>query len=73
MATRQDILRASAIGQEPAPASDRNRVGYFPFELALDGAPMHFDIGALMGQKLNPVDLALYRAVDEVLHYVWDH
>lgn len=25
-----------------------------------------------MGQKLSPVDLALYRAVDEVLHYVWD-
>jgi len=25
-----------------------------------------------MGQKLSPPDLALYRAVDEVLHYVWD-
>lgn len=25
-----------------------------------------------MGQKLSPRDLALYRAVDEVLHYVWD-
>jgi hypothetical protein len=25
-----------------------------------------------MGQKLSPKDLALYRAVDEVLHYVWD-
>jgi len=26
----------------------------------------------LMGQKLSPIELALYRAVDEVLHYVWD-
>ena len=25
-----------------------------------------------MGKKLSPPDLALYRAVDEVLHYVWD-
>ena len=25
-----------------------------------------------MGQKLSPPDLALYRAVDEVLHYIWD-
>lgn len=25
-----------------------------------------------MRQKLSPRDLALYRAVDEVLHYVWD-
>ena len=25
-----------------------------------------------MGQKLSAQDLALYRAVDEVLHYVWD-
>lgn len=25
-----------------------------------------------MGQKLSAHDLALYRAVDEVLHYVWD-
>jgi hypothetical protein len=25
-----------------------------------------------MGQKLSKPDLALYRAVDEVLHYVWD-
>jgi hypothetical protein len=25
-----------------------------------------------MGQKLSAPDLALYRAVDEVLHYVWD-
>lgn len=25
-----------------------------------------------MGQKLSDQDLALYRAVDEVLHYVWD-
>lgn len=25
-----------------------------------------------MGQKLSGSDLALYRAVDEVLHYVWD-
>jgi hypothetical protein len=25
-----------------------------------------------MGQKLSPPELALYRAVDEVLHYVWD-
>lgn len=25
-----------------------------------------------MGQKLSPPDLALYEAVDEVLHYVWD-
>ncbi len=25
-----------------------------------------------MGEKLNPQDLALYRAVDEVLHYIWD-
>jgi len=25
-----------------------------------------------MGQKLSPADLALYRAVDEILHYVWD-
>lgn len=25
-----------------------------------------------MGQKLSEPDLALYRAVDEVLHYVWD-
>lgn len=25
-----------------------------------------------MGKKLSPPELALYRAVDEVLHYVWD-
>ena len=25
-----------------------------------------------MGEKLSPPDLELYRAVDEVLHYVWD-
>jgi hypothetical protein len=25
-----------------------------------------------MGQQLSAQDLALYRAVDEVLHYVWD-
>jgi hypothetical protein len=25
-----------------------------------------------MDYKLNPKDQALYRAVDEVLHYVWD-
>jgi hypothetical protein len=25
-----------------------------------------------MGQQLSPKDMALYRAVDEVLHYVWD-
>ena len=25
-----------------------------------------------MGTKLSPPDLELYRAVDEVLHYVWD-
>lgn len=25
-----------------------------------------------MGTKLSPKDQALYRAVDEVLHYVWD-
>ena len=25
-----------------------------------------------MGQKLSASDMALYRAVDEVLHYVWD-
>jgi len=25
-----------------------------------------------MGQKLSPTEMALYRAVDEVLHYVWD-
>jgi hypothetical protein len=25
-----------------------------------------------MGEKLSPKELALYRAVDEVLHYVWD-
>lgn len=25
-----------------------------------------------MGQKLSAPDLSLYRAVDEVLHYVWD-
>jgi hypothetical protein len=25
-----------------------------------------------MGQKLSASDLELYRAVDEVLHYVWD-
>ena len=25
-----------------------------------------------MAQKLSAQDLALYRAVDEVLHYVWD-
>lgn len=25
-----------------------------------------------MGDKLGPKDLELYRAVDEVLHYVWD-
>jgi len=25
-----------------------------------------------LGQKLSPPDLALYRAVDEVLHYIWD-
>jgi len=25
-----------------------------------------------MGQKLSPQDMALYRAVDEVLHYLWD-
>lgn len=25
-----------------------------------------------MGHKLNSRDIALYRAVDEVLHYVWD-
>jgi hypothetical protein len=25
-----------------------------------------------MGQKLTPADMALYRAIDEVLHYIWD-
>jgi hypothetical protein len=25
-----------------------------------------------MGQKLSPEDMALYRAIDEVLHYIWD-
>ena len=25
-----------------------------------------------MGHKFSPSELALYRAVDEVLHYVWD-
>ena len=25
-----------------------------------------------MGTKLSPPDLELYRAVDEVLHYMWD-
>jgi hypothetical protein len=25
-----------------------------------------------MGRKLSPAELALYRAVDETLHYVWD-
>jgi hypothetical protein len=25
-----------------------------------------------MGMKLSPPDLDLYRAVDEVLHYLWD-
>ena len=25
-----------------------------------------------MGEKLSQKELALYRAVDEVLHYVWD-
>jgi len=25
-----------------------------------------------MGSKMNPPDLELYRAVDEVLHYLWD-
>jgi hypothetical protein len=25
-----------------------------------------------MGQTLSPAELELYRAVDEVLHYVWD-
>lgn len=25
-----------------------------------------------MGQKLSAADMALYRAVDEVLHYLWD-
>jgi len=25
-----------------------------------------------MGTKLSPLDLELYRAVDEVLHYIWD-
>jgi hypothetical protein len=25
-----------------------------------------------MGQKLSPPELALYRAVDEVLYYIWD-
>lgn len=25
-----------------------------------------------MGAKLSPKDLELYRAVDEVLHYIWD-
>ena len=25
-----------------------------------------------MGNKLSPQDMALYRACDEVLHYVWD-
>ncbi|MBC5786397.1 hypothetical protein H8N03_25905 [Ramlibacter sp. USB13] len=25
-----------------------------------------------MGQKLSERELALYRAVDEVLHYIWD-
>ncbi|CAH0353067.1 hypothetical protein [Aquabacterium sp. CECT 9606] len=25
-----------------------------------------------MGKKLSPQELAIYRAVDEVLHYVWD-
>lgn len=25
-----------------------------------------------MGKQLSPPELALYRAVDEVLHYVWD-
>ena len=25
-----------------------------------------------MSQKLSPQELALYRAVDEVLHYIWD-
>jgi hypothetical protein len=25
-----------------------------------------------MGQRLSPEDMALYRAIDEVLHYIWD-
>lgn len=25
-----------------------------------------------MGQKLNDLDMALYRLVDEILHYKWD-
>ena len=25
-----------------------------------------------MGEKLNPQELELYRATDEVLHYIWD-
>lgn len=25
-----------------------------------------------MGPKLSPKDQALYRAIDEVLHYIWD-
>jgi hypothetical protein len=25
-----------------------------------------------LGQKLTPPDLALYQAVDEVVHYIWD-
>lgn len=25
-----------------------------------------------MGKKLNPKELELYRATDEVLHYIWD-
>ena len=28
--------------------------------------------GALMGEKLNPQEMELYRATDEVLHYIWD-
>jgi len=25
-----------------------------------------------MGEKLNPQEMELYRATDEVLHYIWD-
>lgn len=25
-----------------------------------------------MGEKLNPQEIDLYRATDEVLHYIWD-
>lgn len=36
------------------------------------GFAAYITLGISMGQKFSPPDLALYRAVDEVLHYIWD-